>query len=233
MVATMSAGVTPSERRLAPGRRGRAILRRAVLDRIVDADDARLAGELLAHELRDLVPPRLVGTVDLGDDRREHRRPRRDLDDLHLGVEAGARSFSSSGRTAFAISWLCAVALVLVDEVDLQIAVLGQLPQVVLPHEAVEVDRRRGAGVALVVGDLGHRRDVRAHRAQHGGGALDRRSGGHVDDDLELGLVVERQHLEDDQLHATRATSTPGSRRRCRSTGSAGCACPCAGRGTA
>ena len=57
--------------------------------------------------------------------------------------------------------------MVLVDEIDLDVAVLRLLPQVVLAHEPVEVDRARGAGVGLVVGHLGNGRDIRAHRAQH------------------------------------------------------------------
>ena len=40
-----------------------------------------------------------------------------------------------------------------------------------------------------------------AEAGEHAGGALDRRAFGHVDDDLELRLVVEGQHLQHDQLH--------------------------------
>jgi len=51
---------------------------------------------------------------------------------------------SSGGRTARAISWLWRAARA-IDEVDLQIALLRQLPEIVLPDEAVEVDGRRRA----------------------------------------------------------------------------------------
>ena len=46
--------------------------------------------------------------------------------------------------------------MMLVDQVDLQVADLAAAAQVVLAHEPVEVDRRGGAGIGLVVGDFGH-----------------------------------------------------------------------------
>jgi len=70
-----------------------------------------------------------------------------------------------------------------------------------MADEAVEVDRRRRARVGLEVGDLGHRGNVGGELGQHRRGALDRRARGHVDDHLELALVVERQHLQHHELH--------------------------------
>ena len=126
-----------------------------------------------------------------------------------------------------------AVALVLVHEVHLQIAVFRLLPQVVLAHEAVEVDRGRGAGVGLVVGHFGDGRDVRAHRPQHGCRVLDRSPGRHVDDDLQLRFVVEGQHLHHDPLECRKQRRQHDGEQDRRSRAGAGCARPRAHRGTA
>jgi len=94
-----------------------------------------------------------------------------------------------------------AVPLMLVHQVDLDVAEFRPGAQVVLPHQPVEVDRRRGAGIDLVVGHLGQRRDLRGEFLQDATRLLERGSLRHVDDDLELGLVVEGQHLHHDPLH--------------------------------
>ena len=62
-----------------------------------------------------------------------------------------------------------AVAVVLVDQVDLDVAQVGARAQVVLAHQTVEVDGRGGAGIDLVVGDLRDRRpDSRPSRPAPG-----------------------------------------------------------------
>ena len=93
-----------------------------------------------------------------------------------------------------------AIAVVLVDQVDLDVAHLGTAAQIVLPHQSVEVDRCGSAGVGLVVGDLGHLGEVVADLVQHPVGLLQRRALRHVEHHLELRLVVEGQHLEHHQL---------------------------------
>ena len=86
----------------------------------------------------------------------------------------------------------------LVDEIDLNVADLATGAQVILAHQPVEVDRGGGAGVGLVIGHLGYGGQVIAEFVENRRRLFHRRARGHVDDDLELGLVVERQHL---QLH--------------------------------
>jgi hypothetical protein len=70
--------------------------------------------------------------------------------------------------------------------------------------EAVEVEGRGGAGVDLVVAHLGLRADGGGHLEGDAGGLLQRGALGRVEDDLELRLVVEGQHLD---LDAPRSTS--------------------------
>ncbi len=93
-----------------------------------------------------------------------------------------------------------ALALGLVDEVDLDVADVGAAAQVVLAHQAVEVDRRGRAGVDLVVGHLGQLGKGLRHVVEHLRRVLDRRAFRHVQHHLEFRLVVERQHLHDDDL---------------------------------
>jgi hypothetical protein len=93
-----------------------------------------------------------------------------------------------------------AAAVMLVDQVDLQVADVGALAQVVLPHQAVEVDRRRGAGVALHAGDFRQLADFRGEFAQHPVGGFQRAALRHVEHHLELALVVEGQHLQHHQF---------------------------------
>ena len=104
-----------------------------------------------ADRLRDLLLPGVLRPVHLGDDRRQHRRARRHLDHFHRGAVPAADALDPGpdGRRDLV---RLAVAPVLVDEVHLQVAELRRRAQVVLAHEAVEVDRRGGAGVRLVVG---------------------------------------------------------------------------------
>ena len=121
-----------------------------------------------AHRLGDLAPAVGLGAVDLGDERRQHRRARRHFDHLDVGAVALADGLQR-GAHARGDGVALLAAVVLVDQVHLQVADLAAAAQVVLAHQAVEVDRRGGAGVGLVVGDLGHggqvRRRVRAARA--------------------------------------------------------------------
>ena len=67
-----------------------------------------------------------------------------------------------------------------------------------MAHQAVEVERRRGAGVDLDVAHLGQRHHRRGQRAGHPGGLLQGRALGHVDHHLHLALVVEGEHLDGD-----------------------------------
>ena len=69
-----------------------------------------------------------------------------------------------------------------------------------MPHQAVEIVRRGGAHVGL---QIDHLRLVERGAGQRIGGArglFERGSVGHVHDHLELALVVERQHLDFDEL---------------------------------
>ena len=95
-----------------------------------------------------------IRPVDLGDERLQHRRPGRHFGHLDRGAEARARSATSRSRTRLAMSWLCALALVLRQQVHLQVGEVGAAAQEVVPHQAVEVEGDAVPGVGLDVDDL-------------------------------------------------------------------------------
>jgi hypothetical protein len=86
-------------------------------------------------------------------------------------------------------------ALVDLQQLHLDVALPRLLAQIVVAHEAVEVERRGGAGVNLVVAHLGFGADGEGHLAGNAGGLLERGALGHIEDHLELRFVVEGQHL--------------------------------------
>jgi hypothetical protein len=67
---------------------------------------------------------------------------------------------SMAGRTATAMSWLCRLRSCFGREVDLHVGDVGAAAHEVVPHQAVEVERRRRAGVDLRALDLRHRVQV-------------------------------------------------------------------------
>ncbi len=93
------------------------------------------------------------------------------------------------------MSWLCALRSPLRDEVHLDVRDVRAAAQEVVAHEAVEIERRGDAGVDLVIGDLRFRADGGGDLARGLRGAFERAALGHVQDDLELALVVEGQHF--------------------------------------
>ena len=163
---------------------------------VVHIDDVRRLLEGLPYALRDLQLARIIEAVDLGDERRQHRRAGRHLDDFHVGAEAPADLLQRLAHGCGDLMRL-ALAQVLVEQVDLDVALVRGAPQVVLTHEAVEIDRSGSASVDLVVGDFRDRRDGIRQRLKHALGFLHRRALGHVHQHLEFALVVEWQHLQD------------------------------------
>ncbi len=86
-------------------------------------------------------------------------------------------------------------ALALGQQVDLEIALLRQLAQVVMAHQPVEVERRGGAGIKLDRGQLGQVLQPGGGRGQIALGIFERRTLRQVDHDLQFRLVVERQQF--------------------------------------
>jgi len=172
--------------------------RLARLDVPVDIDDTRRPLERRTHAAGELEALARLGAVHLRHDRLEHRRPRRHLDDLD--ARAQARGHRLEPRTEAPGDRMALIAPgVLVHEHHLEVRQVRVAPEEVVAHQAVERIRRRGAGVAL---DARHRGIVQRlvrERRRNPGRRLQRRVLRHVDDDLQLVLVVEWQHLHRDQ----------------------------------
>ena len=145
------------------------------------------AGEVLA---RGVARP-----VYLRHQRVEHGRTGRDLDHLHPRPPRPWRSPPGRGRMRLAMSWLCSRAVALADEVHLEVGPARALPQEVVAHEAVEVERRGRARVDLHVRHLGDGGQVAVHPARRLQRDLQGRAHVLVDEHLQLALVVEGQHL--------------------------------------
>ena len=120
--ATSSAAAT---RRTSRRRRRRRLLEHGL----------HLAGELEAA--------RRIGTVDFRDQRLQHRRPRRHLRHLNRGVEPSRDRQRAARARAWRSSWLCSPRSSLGSEVHLQVGEVRPAAEEVVPHQAVEVVRRR------------------------------------------------------------------------------------------
>jgi len=141
----------------------------------------------------------LIGAVDLGDQRLEHRRARRHLGHLDPGAERPGDGHEVGADLLGDVVAL-EIAVALGQKVDLDVGHVGALAQEVVPHQAVEVVRRRRAGVRLQVHHLGVFQHLLGQAAGDHRGGLQGGPLGHVHDDLELALVVEGKHLDLDEL---------------------------------
>src|SRR6516164_11520430 len=94
-----------------------------------------------------------------------------------------------------------AAAVAFVDEIHLDVAELWALSQVILAHQAVEIDRRRSARIDLVVTHFRNPLDDVRELIEQTSSRLDGRTLRELGNDLEFRLVVEGEHLQHDELH--------------------------------
>ena len=166
---------------------------------IVDVDDEGHALECRPHLGRHRAADIGVRAVDLGEKRRQHRRSGRRLDDLDRcagGHGEPAQLLPEVERDLVA----GAAALALGQEIDLDVAQLRRRAEIVVADQTVEIERCGGAGVALERDGFGNFRGAIDRRLEHAIGVLDRRALGQIDDDLQIGLVVEGKELDRDVL---------------------------------
>jgi hypothetical protein len=160
----------------------------------IDVHDALGLLEDLDDFAGEGVAVRLGIAVDLGDEGLEHGRA-----GGHLGDGDAGAVPRGDGRDARADAFGDVVALgaarVFRGEVDLEIGDVGAAAHEIVPDQAVEIEGGGGADVDLVIGDLGFGADGGGDFAGDLGGQFEGAAFGHVEDDLELALVVEGQHL--------------------------------------
>ena len=92
------------------------------------------------------------------------------------------------------------LAVVLIDQLYLNIALPGFIAQVIMPHKAIEIIGGGCTGVGLQSGDFRQLAQLLGHRLDHVGRDGKRRPFRHIHNDVEFRLVVERQHLDGDVL---------------------------------
>ena len=159
---------------------------------VVDVDDKIDRLERFADFGRHRAPALRVGAIDFGEHGGKHRRAGRHLD--HLERRPGRqRQIGEPMADVEGDGVAGALALRLVDQIDGEIALLRLVAQVVMAHQAVEVERRRRAGVGLDRGQLRQGLEPLGGGHQRSVGRLQRRSLRHVEHDLDFRLVVERQ----------------------------------------
>ena len=161
---------------------------------VVDVDDIGHGVEDRLHALGHAAAGRRVRSVDLGQQGGHDGRPRGRLDHLDHGAlrqgEAGQPPAQIQGDGV-----AVAATRVLRRQPHRQIAHLGLVPQIVVTHEAVEIEGRSGSGIGVDRGDLGQRAGDERGVGQGALGGFQRGPLGHVEHHLQLGLVVERQQL--------------------------------------
>ena len=144
--------------------------------------------------------------VDLGNQRLENRRPGRNLrylDASAVGIGDAVQFGAQPPRDGVA---LCG-ALFGRQQIHLEVRLVRLAAQVVMADQAVKVGRPRCARVDLIVLHLRLAAQVRAEGLRHARRLFEGCAIGHVDDDLELALVVEGQHLHQHRLQGHQQTS--------------------------
>jgi hypothetical protein len=160
----------------------------------VSVDDEVDRLERFAHFGREVAPAFSVRPVDLGDERREHRRPGGNLDHLERRPRR-QRKVVEPAANVEGDRVARPVALRLVEEVDREVALFGVGADVIVAHQAVEVERRRRPGIGLNRHELRQVLQPLGRRHQGAVGVLEARPMRQVEDDLDFRLVVERQKL--------------------------------------
>ncbi len=158
---------------------------RGSFDRVVDIDDVRRLLEDCAQFPGLVNLPPVVGTVHLRHQRRHDRGPRRHFNKPGVSaVFARNRLYLRPQRHRYFMA--LPLPLMLVYEVDLYIAKMIVLAQVVLTYEPVEAYRRRGAGIGLVVPDFRDAGQILTDIMQNAGRLFEAGAFRHVEHDLEL-----------------------------------------------
>ena len=166
---------------------------------VIGIDDVGHRFEGLADLACDLAAGLGVGAVDFGQERGDDRRAGGRFD----GLERGAGGHIERQDTLANVERDVvggALAVVLGLKVDLHVAHLRLIAQVVMPHQPVEVEGCGGAGMGLGRDHFGQVQNGGGDLLCHGVGGLDAGALGQVDDHAELGLVVKRQQLDRDVL---------------------------------
>ena len=173
----------------------KAILRLGGLHGPIYVHHARSLLEFVANLPRKVDLLAIIRAVDFRHQRLIHRRAGGNfrhfqfgpvfLPDGHNGVTHALRDIVALGG-----------AIVLGKQVYLNVSLVRALPQEVVTHQSIEVIRTGRACVHLVIDDLRFLGYAARHLTCHSRRLFECRPFRHVDDHLELALVVEGKHLD-------------------------------------
>jgi len=137
----------------------------------------------------------VIRTVDFGHQSSQHRRTGRYFSHFYPGaVLVGNALYQRTNPLGNGMRLV--LPLFLPQEINLDISQIAPFAQVVVPHQAVEVERGTGADIHLEIGHFGHSPQGVTHCAGDAGGLFQRSSIRSIDDHLQLVLVVEGEHLD-------------------------------------
>ncbi len=164
------------------------------LDIPIDIDHTRRALENVAHLAGQRVAVRFVRAVDFGHERLQNGRTGWHFRDGDARVEArGDRCDAGADPLRDIVALRAPFAFR--KQVYLNVRDVRTLAEEVVPNESVEIVWRGNAGVDLVIGHFRFGADGGGDFARDLRGALERAAFGHVQDHLELALVIEGQHF--------------------------------------
>ncbi len=207
-----------------------AVLRLIVFYVPIDVDDTLGLLEQIPDLPRQCDPSFHARAVHFGDQGFEHRRAGRhfgDFDSRSITLGDGLNSQAHLLGDLVALQ----VARALRQQIHLNIRHVRSAPQVVMAHQSVEIVGRRRSHIGLDVHHLALLLRFFGKQLRHARRFFERCAGGHIDDHLELALVVERQHLDLDEAEVEqrdrRPAAGPPRRRQSSSAGRPGAAgCP-------
>ena len=161
---------------------------------VVDVDDVGHGMEDRLHSLGHAATGRCVRPVDLGQQGRHDRRTWWRFDDFdHRAGREGdlGQALAQVQGDGVAV----AVAIILGRKRHRQVAHFGLVAQIIVTHEAIEIERRGGPGVGVDCGDFRQRPGDDGGVGQGALGGLQRGPLRHVQHHLELRFVVEWQQF--------------------------------------
>lgn len=127
----------------------------------------------------------VIRSVHLGDNRRHYGWSGGHLNDLH-GCAMFLAHFDQLLTHGARDLMTGSIAVFFVNEIDLNIAEVTSLPQVLLSDQPIEIDRGGRANIDLVVGNLLYALDYLRQSVKGPGSGFQAGAFGHVDQDLDL-----------------------------------------------
>ena len=169
-------------------------LRLVGFDIPIRVHDAGRVVENVDDFVRQRVAAFLVRPINFGDQRLQHRRAGRHFGDGDARAEF-RRNLRHARTDAFGDVVALRLAFAFGHEIDLDVGHVRAAPHEVMAHQAVEIERRRHARVNLIIRHFRFGAHGGGNFARGLRGAFERAAFRHVENDLELALVVERQHF--------------------------------------